>query len=54
MPPCPEHAFRRNANAYDNIGMAFRIDLPPGAYHIEVTVLSRPEQTLISVSGMNA
>ena len=54
MPPCPEHAYRRNANAYDNIGMAFRIDLPPGAYHIEVTVLSRPEQTLISVSGMNA
>lgn len=54
MPPCPEHACRRNANAYDNIGMAFRIDLPPGAYHIEVTVLSRPEQTLIAVSGMNA
>lgn len=54
MPPCPEHACCRNANACDNIGMAFRIDLPPGAYHIEVTVLSRPEQALISVSGMNA
>lgn len=54
MPPCPEHAYRRNDNAYDNIGMAFRIDLPPGAYHIEVTILSAPEQSLISVSGMNA
>lgn len=54
MPPCPQHAYRRNANAYDNIGMAFRIDLPAGVYHIEVTVLSRPEQTLVSVSGMNA
>lgn len=54
MPPCPEQAYHRNANAYDNIGMAFRIDLPPGAYHVEVTVLSEPEQTLISVSGMNA
>lgn len=54
MPPCPEHAYRLNSNAYDNIGMAFRMDLPPGAYHIEVTILSAPEQTLISVSGMHA
>lgn len=54
MPPCPDRAYRLNANAYDNIGLAFRIDLPPGAYRVEVTVLSAPEQTLISISGMNA
>lgn len=54
MPPCPKQAYRLNANAYDNIGMAFRIDLPPGAYHIEVTILSDPAKTHISISGMNA
>lgn len=54
MPPCPQHAYFRNNNSYDNIGLAFRIDLPnPDIYHIAVEVSSNPDNTRVSVSGMN-
>lgn len=35
-------------------GMAFRIKLPRGAYTVQVTLSSAPEDTIIAVSGMNA
>lgn len=53
MPPCPEQAYSINANDYDNIGLAFRVDLPePGVYHIAVEVTSDPKTTKVAVSGM--
>lgn len=41
----PEHM-----NRY---GMAFRVKLEPGAYTVQVTLTSAPEDTAVSVSGMN-
>lgn len=35
-------------------GMAFRVKLPRGAYKVQVTLSSAPEDTIIAVSGMNA
>lgn len=55
MPPCPEYAYHKNNNAFDNIGLAFRMDLPePGVYHIAVTVSSDPKTTRVAVAGMHA
>lgn len=55
MPPCPEHAYFNNNNDYDNVGLAFRMDLPsPGIYHIAVAVSSNPKTTKVSVAGMHA
>lgn len=39
---------------YNNFGMAFRIKAAPGAYAIRVTTTSKLEDTIVSVTGMQA
>ncbi|MGG4143557.1 GDSL-type esterase/lipase family protein [Paenibacillus algorifonticola] len=39
---------------FNNYGMAFRIQTPPGAYEIYVRTASKAEYTSITVSGMHA
>lgn len=46
----PEH----EKDNYNNLGMAFRVDVPIGAYQIYVKTTSDEEDTVVSVSGMQA
>ncbi|MDG5788541.1 GDSL-type esterase/lipase family protein [Evansella sp. AB-P1] len=50
--PYFSHPVEKNSDDYNHFGMAFRINVPPGAYEIVVRTTSPVKETMIGISGM--